>query len=105
MYVDAFPEPRGKVQISRAGGGFPVWGRTAGELYYVSAENKLMAVSLKVGSNSLEPSAPRDLFTLPLVDTTRPYDVAPDGRILVLGSQQGASHPLTLVLNWTALLK
>jgi hypothetical protein len=105
VYVDTFPEPRGKIQISTSGGRFPAWGKNSTELYYVAADDKLMTVSLRVAPNSIEPSAPRELFQLPFVDVQAPYDVAPDGRFLVLAGQQGAAHPLTLVLNWTSLLK
>jgi hypothetical protein len=34
----------------------------------MSPENKLMAVSLKPGADSLEASAPRELFALPVYD-------------------------------------
>jgi len=48
VYVDAFPVPRGEKRISTAGGSFPQWGAGGRELFYVSPEYKLMAVSLKV---------------------------------------------------------
>jgi Tol biopolymer transport system component/predicted Ser/Thr protein kinase len=69
VYVDTFPAPRHKTPISTGGGQYPEWGAGGRELYYVSPEFKLMAVSLKLGTGSVEPSAPRELFTLPAVDT------------------------------------
>ena len=67
-----------------------------------------MAVSLKLGTDSVEPSTPRELFALPAVDTGwPPYDTAPDGqRFLVRATAgQAAAQPLTVIVNWPALLK
>ncbi|MGD1095746.1 MAG: hypothetical protein ABSB35_27600, partial [Bryobacteraceae bacterium] len=107
IYIDGFPEMHGKVQVSTNGGTFPQWGPGGRELFYVSPDNSLMAVNLKVGADAVEPSAPRELFPLPVVDAgVNPYDVAPDGqRFLVPGTPQQAAQPLTLVVNWPALLK
>jgi hypothetical protein len=66
VYIQAFPEPRGKFQISTNGGQYPQWGAAGRELFYVSPDNKLMAVSLKLSTDSVEPSAPRELFRLSL---------------------------------------
>jgi eukaryotic-like serine/threonine-protein kinase len=105
IYVQSFPEPHGKFQISTGGGNYPEWGPGGRELFYVSADNKLMAVSLKLGENSVEPSTPRTLFALPAVDprNINPYDVIADGqRFLVRVTQPPV---LNLIVNWPALLK
>jgi len=108
VYVDAFPEPRGKKRISTSGGQFPKWGADGRELFYVSPENKLMAVSLKQGSDTLEPSAPRELFPLPMRSTAAgaTYEPSRDGkRLLVLTSPEAAQQSLNVIVNWPALLK
>jgi eukaryotic-like serine/threonine-protein kinase len=107
VYVDSFPEPHGRVQISTSGGAYPQWGPGGRELFYVSPANKLIAVSLKAGADSIEPSAPRELFPLPSVDLgINPYEAAPDGqRFLVFGTPEQAPQPLTVIVNWPALLK
>jgi eukaryotic-like serine/threonine-protein kinase len=108
VYIQAFPQPRGKFQISTGGGQFPEWGPGGRELFYVSSDFKLMAVSLKLGADSVEPSGARELFPLPAVDSGwSPYDTTPDGqRFLVRATpQQQASQPLTVIVNWPALLK
>ncbi len=63
----------------RPGGGqYPQWGADGRELFYVSLDNKLMAVSLKLGADTVEPAAPRELFPLPVVDNGySPYDTTP----------------------------
>jgi Tol biopolymer transport system component len=108
VYVDAFPEVRNKMQISTAGGGFPEWSPDGRELFYVSPDLKLLLVSLKRGTNSVEPSSPRELFALPIAnDGVSPYQVAPDGqRFLVRATpEKQAGQPLTLIVNWPALMK
>ena len=65
IYIQAFPEPHGKVRISTGGGAFPQWGPGGRELYYLALDNKLMVVSLKAGTDSIMPSAPSELFALP----------------------------------------
>jgi hypothetical protein len=34
-----------------------------------------------------------------------PFDVAPDGRFMVLSQPEGSGQPMALVLNWNADLK
>jgi Tol biopolymer transport system component len=108
VYIDAFPQPRGKTRISTGGGTYPQWGAGGRELFYVSADFKLMAVDLKLTTDSVKPSAPRELFRLPVVDDGySPYDAPPDGqRFLVRATpERGAAQPLTVIVNWPALLK
>ncbi len=108
VYIDSFPEPRGATQISKGGGQYPQWGADAGELFYVSLDNKLMTVNLKIGSDTVEPSTPRELFPLPAMDTGYcPYDTTLDGRRFLVRAtpEHGASQPLTVIVNWPALLK
>jgi serine/threonine protein kinase len=108
IYIDAFPEPRNKVRISTGGGQFPKWNSEGRELYYVSPDLKVMAVSLKTTGDVVAASAPRELFALPIIGNGFvPYDVTPDGkRFLVAAVPEGeVSQPLTLVSNWSALLK
>jgi Tol biopolymer transport system component/predicted Ser/Thr protein kinase len=107
IYVQAFPEPHGAIRISTGGGQYPQWSPEGRELFYVSPDNKLMAVSLKLGAGSVQPSVPRELFPLPSVDVGwSPYDTAPDGqRFLVRATPKQAAEPLTVIVNWPALLR
>ena len=106
VYVHGFPEPRGKFQISTGGGRFPEWSPDGRELYYVSADGKLMAAALKLGRDSVAPSTPRELFAVPVgTGNVSPYAVAPDGKRFLVQSPAGGSQPLEVVVNWPALLK
>ncbi|HVN05399.1 MAG TPA: winged helix-turn-helix domain-containing protein [Bryobacteraceae bacterium] len=105
VYIAEFPEPRGKVQISTAGGVLPQWGAGAHELFYVSPDFNLMSAKLNLGARSVEPSAPRALFRLPTCDPDlSPYQAAPDGRRLLILANPERADPLTLIVNWPALL-
>jgi eukaryotic-like serine/threonine-protein kinase len=107
VYIDAFPEPRGKIRVSTAGGTFPQWRADGHELFYISPDYKLMAVSLKEAGNSIEPAAPHELFAISTPGTyMSPYEVTRDGqRFLVLSAQEEVSQSLTMIVNWPKLLK
>jgi Tol biopolymer transport system component len=107
VYIQAFPEPRGKFQISANGGQYPQWGAGGRELFYVSPDNKLMVVSLTIRADSVEPSASRELFPLPSVDLGwSPYDATADGqRFLVRATPAPAGQSLDVIFNWPALVK
>jgi len=64
-------------------------------------------VSLQMGADTVEPSTPRELFALPMVDDGwNPYDATADGqRFLVRATPGQAAQPLTVIVNWPALLK
>ena len=108
VYIDSFPRPRSRVRISTEGGTNPQWGAGGRELFYVSRDFKLMSVDLTLTADSAQPSAPREMFPLPAVDFgSSPYDTALDGRRFLVRAvpERGASQPLTVIVNWPALLK
>jgi dipeptidyl aminopeptidase/acylaminoacyl peptidase len=106
IYIRAFPEPRDKFQISTGGGQYPEWGASGRELFYVAQDNKLMAVDLTITADTVRPAAPRALFALPIIDNGfSPYDTIDGQRFLVRAVPQQATPPLTVVVNWPALLK
>ncbi len=104
VYVQAFPEPRGKFQISTGGGNFPQWSPDGRELYYLSADHKLMTAGLKLGANSVTPAKPRELFAV-APSVMDPPVVTPDGKRFLLQVPAGGSQQLEVVVNWPALLK
>jgi eukaryotic-like serine/threonine-protein kinase len=107
VYIDSFPSPRSKTRVSTGGGSFPAWGPDGRHLFYVSPDNKMMSATLKPGEDSLEASTPRELFPMPGVDNGQfPYEVTQDGkRFLVLATPRKSVQPLTVIVNWPALLK
>ncbi len=111
VYIDSFPERREAVRVSSAGGMYPQWGPVSGlrsELFYVSGDSKLMAAELRLTEGSVEASPPRELFALAPAETIAgysPYDTAPDGQHFLVRTPVNAVRPLTVIVNWPALLK
>ena len=61
IYVQSFPEPGHKVKVSKGGGILPRWRRDGRELYFVAADDKLMAAPVETGAN-FSAGAPVPLF-------------------------------------------
>ena len=60
VYVQSIPATGAKRQVSINGGGRARWRRDGKELFYVSADSKLMAVPAKVGAAECEFGSPRN---------------------------------------------
>ncbi len=105
VYVQSFPGPGGKWQISTAGGVEPHWRADGKELYYRAPDQKIMAVEIR-SDGGFQAGVPKVLFTgrfesgvardryLPTSDGQRFLLVSPLGR--------EAMSPTTVVLNWAA---
>ena len=106
MYVQTFPAPGQQVQISLNGGDRPVWSRDGTELYYISADQRMMAVSVKTVPK-FEAGAPHELFEVHIGQANAAtFDVSKDGRFLIPNAVgRSAATPMTVVLNWTVGLK
>jgi len=100
--------------ISINGGYEPRWRGDGREIYYLSEDGKLMAVSVGVIPNGAGPSPfgiPKPLFQTGVsvgVSAWRTHFVASrDGQRFLINTQVGESSPdlITVVLNWTAGLK
>ena len=77
VYVQAFPDSQAKRLVSKGGGAEPRWRADGRELFYVSADRRLMAVATTIGA-AFEASTPATLFRdersrpqLPLRQTLR----------------------------------
>jgi eukaryotic-like serine/threonine-protein kinase len=113
IYVQPFPGPGGKWQVSNAGGTQPRWNRNGKELFYVANDRKLMSVSLDTSDVKMfKSSSPVELFTTHLVETSgatqRPvYAVSPDGQRFLMNvpAENVTLSPTTVVLNWNPRTK
>ena len=86
MYVRAFPDQRGKWQISNLGGTFPEWSRDGRELFFRTLDNLLMVTGYTAKGDSFVADKPRLWSTKKLADfglLVPSYDLAPDGRRIV----------------------
>jgi len=110
IYVTSFPEARGKWQVSSGGGEVPRWRADGKEIFFLSADNTMMAAPVTSETNfdsgnpvalfqtaPRQPSSSRDQFV---------YDVSKDGQHFLILTQvkQPGTPPMTVVLNWTAKL-
>jgi len=109
-YVQPYPGPGGKWQVSREGGREPVWNPSGKELFYRNG-NKMMAVDVMTQPN-FALGNPRVLFDVPYLLALVPvsnYDVSPDGRRFLMvkaDQQQGpAASQIVVVQNWFEELK
>jgi serine/threonine protein kinase len=107
VYIAPFPTPGGKWQVSRGGGAEPRWRGDGKEIFFLSPDNKLMAVALNAKESNLEVGNSQPLFDVhPANPPGYHYDVTSNGkRFLVDTTKDGNSAPLALVVNWTADLK
>jgi Tol biopolymer transport system component/tRNA A-37 threonylcarbamoyl transferase component Bud32 len=110
IYVQPYPGPGGKWQISTEGGTEPAWNPNGRELFYRSGD-KMMAVDIAT-QPSFAAGKPRMLFEGRYEQAPFPianYDVSPDGqRFLMLKpseSAQSAPTQINVVLNWFEELK
>jgi len=107
VYVAPFPGPGGKRQVSTAGGGQPRWRRDGTEIFYFPPDNTLMAAAVNGRGASFEVGVVKPLFETRGTGTRYQYAVTADGQRFLINtaSEQAASAPITVVVNWTAGLK
>lgn len=113
VYVEAFPGPGPKIQVSNDGGTDPVWKRTGGELYFRNGD-KMMAVVVST-TPTFTAQHPRTLWEGryshgmstscgPPGATSSNYDVTADGqRFLMIKDEApdtAVSKQIVVVLGW-----
>ena len=108
VYVQSFPPSGGKWQVSTGGGGQPRWRRDGKELFYISADKRLMAVSVQL-DGTFEQGQPNPLFLTQVSSYLSPdrYDVSADGQRFLINSpvEETGSSPINVILNWASTLK
>ena len=112
IYVERYPELGNRQQMSTGGGRRPLWSRDGRELFFGTPDNRQMLVVPVRSGTTLVAGRPQVLFEFAMVASvsSRPYDVAPDGRFFIIRSGQAeddavAASNIILVLNWFEELK
>jgi len=106
VYVRSFPASGAKWQVSAGGGSQPRFARDGKELFYLSADRKMMAVQVNTNGVSFEAGAPRALFETHILmkedRTGNQYAVASDGQRFLINSTIAATvaSPISVVVNW-----
>ncbi len=111
IFVQPYPGPGGKWQISTDGGQEPVWNPRGGELFY-RIGNKVMAVDIDDANSSFSAGKPRMLFEGSYLQTSASFpwwDVAPDGEYFLMlkpvETESAAPTQINVVLNFFEELK
>ncbi|HEY1494753.1 MAG TPA: DPP IV N-terminal domain-containing protein [Candidatus Solibacter sp.] len=113
IYVRPFPPTRGgKWQISTGGGIYALWSKTGRELFYESADGRIMVLDYSVDGDAFVPGNPRLWSKAPVFQTgVSNLDLAPDGkRFAVLTAPEAAAYAkgsvhVTFLLNFFDELK
>jgi Tol biopolymer transport system component len=108
IYLQPFPGPGARTQISNNGGAQVRWRADAREVFYIANDGRLMAVPIQFGSAAatVEAGAPVPLFATRVGGAVqfanRPqYVVSRDGqRFLMNTIVEEPSTPITLLVNW-----
>jgi len=108
VFVSPFPAASGKWQVSSGGGQEPKWRQDGKELFYLSADGKMMAVAVKMGA-SFEATSPVALFQThrrqPVsAQDVFSYDVTADGQRFLINTKvdEANAAPLSITLNWAS---
>jgi Tol biopolymer transport system component len=106
VFVQSFPAPTQRWQVSTGGGADPRWVGKGHELTYIAADRRMMAVRTKLQPQfSFEAARPlfqTQLDEIWLGDTRNHYDVTPDGRrfIMLAPKTDRRLSPYTVLINW-----
>jgi serine/threonine-protein kinase len=109
VWIRPFPGPGPPTRVSSRGGHDPVWSRNGKELFYQEGA-KLMSLDVGEQASEIRVTSPRELFeggfVLYTQATPRTYDVAADGRFLMIEPNESSrAASLILVKNWFEELK
>ncbi len=106
IYVAPFPGPGGKWQISTGGGTVPFW-PPGKELFYLTADSRLVGMEYSVDGTNFKVGKSRLLFRGRSMASVPGVDVNPNDKrwLLALPVAEPNISPLILVTNWTTLSK
>ncbi len=106
VFVQSFPEGRGRTQVSTTGGAQVRWSADGKEIFYVAADGRMTAVSVALGGATPDVKLPVPLFQTHLATGTNvlgnkpQYAVSRDGRFLLNTAIESASAPIGVFANW-----
>jgi serine/threonine protein kinase/WD40 repeat protein len=110
VYVQSFPEPGTKYQVTTQGGGQPFWSADGSELFCITADGAVSVVPV-TSRDGLTFGAVQPMFQMPPSTwasgtTLGAVDVTADGqRFAAILPENPAAQTLIVVMNWTAQLE
>jgi Tol biopolymer transport system component len=101
-YVMPYPGPGERIRLSSGGARLLQWGRDGKELFFLSADKRLMSLPIRT-SPSLQTGTPVQLFKVegqPWLN----FQLSTDGKkfLAVVPQTSAAEQPWTVVVNWTS---
>jgi hypothetical protein len=104
VFVQAFPLAGMRRQVSIDGGRAPMWSRDGRKLFFRTAD-RMFAVTID-SAHGLTWTAPQVLFETDSAYEFRDYDVAPDGRFVMIAPDPKEREPahFNVVVNWASEL-
>jgi eukaryotic-like serine/threonine-protein kinase len=99
-------EDPGRVQLFDGPGSQPRWRGDGREIYFISSDKRMMAVSLTERDGTLEPGPAEPLFQTRIIQSRLvlfQYDVTPDGQRFLINSlpREDSAAPLTVLTGWS----
>jgi serine/threonine protein kinase len=110
IYLQSFPQPHGKISVSASGGTQARWRSDGKELFYLTAEGRMMAVPvtlLSTGTASVGTAVSlferRNLAGSGGAAFRQQYVVSQDGQRFLMNTlvDEPTATPISVVLNWT----
>jgi eukaryotic-like serine/threonine-protein kinase len=103
VWVKSNVQPGSPIRISPNGGVEPHWSRDGKEIFYIERDRMMsVAVDTRSGFDFKQPVPLFGGAAPPAGIQVPSYDVAPDGKFILLRSSTTTSAPITLVMNWAA---
>ncbi len=100
VYVQAFPGPGGRYQVSSGGGTEPIWSRKNGELFYRGGSALIAATLQTTPELALVRRDTLFLINALAGDVEAGYDVFPDGRRFVFPRIVSSNAAPIVVFGW-----
>src|SRR5262245_15372026 len=109
IYVQPFPGPGGKTQVSIDGGAQPRWQRDGRELFYIALDGYLNSVPMRFASNNtiVQAGSPARMFMTHVGavvqgGSSQAYVLSRDGQRFLMNTvaEVASSSPITVILNW-----
>ena len=107
IFVQSFPVPGARWQVSKGGGQQPQWRRDGKEFFYLSLDNRLMVVEVSSQKQDFAFGPPRALFETNVTSFEREtngmqYAVSSDGTRFLVNRRTETLVPITVVSDWLA---
>jgi Tol biopolymer transport system component len=113
VWIATLPSCETRRQVSTGGGTVPEWGEGGKELFYLSLDRHVMAVSMS-GYSGADVGATNQLFQMPILiaegrvimPTSNNYVATRDGRrfLAAVSAPDPNASPLNIIVNWSAAL-